>query len=95
MSRKKMKGERDLIIGSEIWGWKVGRVIVMIIAPNGIKTPVNIWRLLGYVSPDTFECGQHKRTSDGMITPGDISKYIRENDISLRTKPAKAKRNGI
>jgi hypothetical protein len=38
--RKKAKGERNLTIGKEVWGWRVGKKNVLITAPSGKKTAV-------------------------------------------------------
>lgn len=38
--RRKATGERNLTIGKEVWGWKVGKKNVLITAPSGKKTAV-------------------------------------------------------
>ena len=43
--------------------------------PEGKKLVVTHFELTG-ASPATYERGVHKRTSDGMVTPSDIRKYI-------------------
>jgi hypothetical protein len=66
---------RRIVLNTVVWKYQVGKKNVVIIDPHGNKLVVASHILKG-VTPDTFERGQWKRTSDGMVTPSEIRKYI-------------------
>lgn len=67
--RKKMKGERTIEIGGQIWGWRVGKLLTEIIAPGGAKY------LIANKEVEVVLDGNDEPT----IAPGVISKYISRN----------------
>jgi hypothetical protein len=79
--RYKGHGWRRLMLSSGLWHYKPGVTGARIVAPDGRSCYVKVPQLLG-TSWDTWERGQWKRTSDGMITPSDVRRYI---EVSVST----------
>lgn len=77
-----MKGERQARVGDETWGFKLGRQHVVLVAPDGHKSVVDFSALTGR-SWDTLERGMWKGTSDGMVTPEHVKRYIRKHRDAL------------
>lgn len=72
---------RKIIINGLKYEYSIsGRRTVTIINPEEVKTHVNCGVLKG-MTPDNFDRGKWKKTSDGMVTPKHIKKYIIENGI--------------
>jgi hypothetical protein len=80
--RRKMKGEREARVGDETWGFRMGRQNVVIVTPDGRKSFVDFVTLTGR-SWGTLERGQWKGTSDGMVTPEHVKRYIRKHRDTL------------
>lgn len=72
--------KRYIVIGSERWEYKIGKSYAHIWTPRGKKVIINSNTVNG-TAPFTFERGQYKRTSDGMVTPKDVREYIEKNLI--------------
>lgn len=67
---------RRVLIGEEAWGYHIGRGSAVIQSPKtGKKTIVYLTRLTGR-DVNTFERGQYKGTSDGMVTPAHVRNFI-------------------
>jgi (2Fe-2S) ferredoxin len=67
--------DRKLVIDGETWLYRVGESSVKIRNPEGLGHAVDVHTLTGR----DVERGRWKRTSDGMVTPGDVRKYIDEH----------------
>lgn len=85
--RRPMKGERYLSVDGESWGYRVGKQNTVIVRPNDTKIIVGNHALTG-TDPSTFERGQRKGTSDGMVTPDHVRTYILAHTDVTSVKPA-------
>lgn len=63
---------RQITVDNKVYNYSVGSSYTKI---HGIGAVGN--SELRSVDPDTFEKGQYKGTSDGMVTPSMIERYIR------------------
>lgn len=63
---------RQIEVDGRVYKYLVGRCCTKVF---GLGCPTNS-KLIG-VTPWTYEKGQHKGTSDGMVTPSMIERYIR------------------
>ncbi len=66
------------------WRYQLGRGNAVIVLPDGKKVIVGYARLTDR-SPDTIERGQYKGTSDGMVTPEHVRRYIRQH-LTVRAR---------
>lgn len=66
---------RKLVLASGEWGWLCGGTNVLLRAPDGKRTPVDLSTLTGR-SWNTIERGHWKRTNDGTIAPSHVRAYI-------------------
>jgi hypothetical protein len=69
---------RKLTVDGVLWKWKTGKsgnIIAM------CETGRRIQSFANQVTDRDFERGQHKKTTDGMITPKDVSEWIKKLDI--------------
>jgi hypothetical protein len=66
---------RKVHINGQVYQYKVGKGSTRIILPNGTTTHAFNHTIKG-VTPDTFDRGQWKRTSDGSVTPAEVKAYI-------------------
>lgn len=75
----RIRNARVLVIDGEIWQYKIGKSYTHIWPPpsRGGKKLIKRTHEIAGRSPDTLERGQYKKTSDGMVTPSDVEKYIR------------------
>lgn len=63
---------RELVIDGVVWRYKVGRSNVSARSEGGrVYTD-----LASNVTGTDVERGRHKRTRDGMVTPGDVRAWI-------------------
>lgn len=69
---------RAITVEGETYRWKCGRSFVIIQNSEGKRILEDHAHNVKGLDPFTFEKGQYKRTSDGMITPEDIRKAILE-----------------
>jgi len=71
---------RKIVVDNVTWYWFAGKssAVIKFPEPSGKKQIVSYAQLTGR-SWETLEKGLHKKNEDGMITPGDVSKYIRNN----------------
>jgi hypothetical protein len=74
---------RHLVIEGEKWSYSIGRGAAVLVAPNGHKSVVFLKTLTGR-DPDLIDRGRRKKTSDGMIMPAEIKRYIRGHAAELR-----------
>ena len=72
-----MGAYRTINIEGLFWLYKIGRTTIDIRGPNGQKFTPTCAEVKG-LDLHFFERGRHKGTSDGMIGPGDIRKFIEE-----------------
>jgi len=64
---------RQIVVDGRTYNYSVGKGYTKI---HGVGAEAN-WKLAGLDHPDDFDRGQWKQTSDGMITPAMIERYIR------------------
>lgn len=76
---------RAIHIDNKIYEYEVGKNATRINLPNGQRVVVANHELKG-VTPDTFERGQWKRTSDGALTLAEVKAYILR-EIHNKTQP--------
>ena len=70
------RGRRIHVQGIE-WAYRVGRGgNVIAYSEKGERKLSNAWTIKGWTDPETFARGQWKKTSDGMVTPRDIEKWL-------------------
>jgi hypothetical protein len=67
---------RNITVDGVGWRYCVGRGAVVARGPNGEKLCDGLDVVTGRAW-DIIERGQHKMTSDGAVTPGDISNWIK------------------
>ena len=72
---------RKIQIGDQEWSYSIGMTNAVIIGPGIPKDTIALDLLTGH----DVERGRHKKSSDGMVTPKDIRRYI-----TLRLKWANA-----
>ncbi len=70
------KGARPLDVDGARWWYLIGRCWVPIWSPDGVKHVASITKV-ACRSFNTLERGQWKKTSDGMICPEHVRRYIR------------------
>ena len=75
--RKPHRKARKLIVHEETWWW-VCSGGVYIWAPDGARFWISGDTVKG-VPHGTFERGCHKRTTDGMLRPSEVERYIRDH----------------
>lgn len=63
----------------EVWEYCVGRTgNVIIKSPEGFRHNIPAHKVKG-TTDDIYGRGQWKRTSDGMLTPSEVKKFIKGN----------------
>jgi hypothetical protein len=68
---------RKISVNNKIYHYRIGKGNTLILSFNfPLKIVVSNAKLKG-VSEEVWERGQWKKTSDGMITPSDIKRYIK------------------
>jgi len=72
--------KRSLRIDGRLYYWSGGRSVTNIWTPDGKRYNFTSGDVNG-MGADIFERGQYKRTSDGMVTPSDVKRYIQENRL--------------
>ena len=78
---------RALVVAGTKWAWRIGRGGgVTARSENGDSRFAQAWTILG-ITPDLWERGQWKKTTDGRITPKHVAKW-------LLTPNAQVKRRG-
>jgi len=68
-------GWRNITVDGDLYRWRVGRSYVQI-RGGGIRDTFTCGAVKG-LTPDLFDRGKWKQTSDGMIMPSDVSRFIR------------------
>lgn len=76
---------RKLELDDETWEYMIGRSNVKIKSPRTGKSHIVDFSTITGRPWSTIERGQHKKTSDGMVGPGDVRLYI-ENTI-MKVEP--------
>ncbi len=78
--KRPRKGARSLSINGDIWWYRVGKGDIEVWDPNGKKHVTNM-RIVTKRSWDVIERGQWKKTSDGAVTPKDVTNWILMEDF--------------
>lgn len=65
---------RKIVVNGHTYRYRVGKTYTKF--DNGVV--IANWKLASKQSPDIFERGQWKRTSDGMITPKMVADFLVE-----------------
>ena len=79
---------KQININNKIWYYQVGKQNT-IIKDSEFKFVEKNWKIKDS-DPYTFERGQWKKTSDGMIMPSDIKNYIFKNGHEINKKYLKS-----
>lgn len=67
---------RQVTVMGKVWRYFVGKQHTVLREPDTNRAiVVHNWEIKG-CTPDVFERGKWKRTSDGMIKPGRVQYYI-------------------
>ena len=66
---------RTISLQTGQWRYKVGRSFVRFVDPHGRASYVSAATVAG-VTPDAYERGQWKKTSDGSVTPERIRMFL-------------------
>ena len=84
---------RKLHIQGRVWHWRVGQGGVVIQLPGSIKKITVMAADIKGITPDSVDRGRWKKTSDGMIRPGEVKSYIEKNlsDLVARMDARKKK----
>lgn len=70
---------RNIVVQGEAFTWKVGRTHVSIRRVRDRKGwHPGAHEVVG-VTPDVFERGRWKKTSDCSVTPGQVADWIKQN----------------
>lgn len=73
---------RKIVVQGQEWHWNVRRGVTMI-NPSGKSYHVDPEQII-QCTPDVYERGQWKRTTDGMVTPDRVAAFI--SDLILIEK---------
>ena len=73
---------RKLVIGRKVWEFQVGSSYTLIKPPGHTKKIKVSNSMVKGINWGAFERGQYKKTTDGMVTPGEVSAYIENNLIA-------------
>lgn len=69
---------RKIVVDEKEYKYKVGRGSTNIRDLETWKSISVSNHILKGITPNTFERGQHKKTSDGMVLPSEVSKWIKK-----------------
>ena len=82
---------RLLTVAGTKWRWRCGRGgNVIAYSERGERRCAGAWAIRG-MDPDTFDRGQWKRTSDGMVRPSDVAKWLSAPNASGETEETRRK----
>ena len=73
---------RRVHVNGEVYTYRVGKQSLVIRLPSGKSVCVGCAEVKGDMTPDDFDRGKWKSTSDGMILPSEVSKYIEEHIVA-------------
>lgn len=82
MTEAPARKARRLYIHGRPWWYKVGRTYAVIWNPVGRKHAVELDALRG-LTHDLIDRGRWKKTTDGMIRPSHVERYIASHIDSL------------
>lgn len=75
-ARRFARRGRALMVAGTMWRWRCGRGgNVVAYSEHGERRCAGAWTIRG-MTPDTFERGQWKITTDGMVRPSDVVKWL-------------------
>lgn len=98
LDKKPQKGVRRLAVNGQVWWWCYGGGNAALWPPGGARKAIVSAMALTGRWPDTFERGQWKRTTDGMITPGMVRAYVDRilaGTLSLCYTSGEAREQGV
>jgi hypothetical protein len=78
------QSKRKLTFRGETWTYVVGKSVVRFTRPDGRSFPVDAHLVAGR-PPSVLERGRWKQTQDGMITPGDIHRFLDTLIVNYKT----------
>ena len=78
---------RKLQLESGCWRYCIGRSNAVLFPPDGSRKLVVPLNTLTGRSWHILERGQWKKTSDGMIGPGDVRRYLESNELHKMSDP--------
>lgn len=72
---------RKVHILGKVWQYQIGRtaVVIQFPPPNQIRKFTVEASLVAERKPEDLERGKWKKSSDGMIKPSDVKRYIEKN----------------
>jgi len=92
MSRKSRKRIRRVYIQDKEYKYKIAKSNTIIIYLSESTTHYVLPHIIVGNSPDDFDRGQRGKTSDGMVTPALVAKYITK---LLKKEVTNGNRNSI
>lgn len=84
MSEKRRKGYRRLEINGRLWQWKIGKIAVNIVDPEGNSTQVSNADITVTLPTVCECCHMHDGGTAQVALPGRIARYIRHRlDVAV------------
>ena len=68
-------GTRRIVVNGATWRWAVGKGNVSLWSPDGVRHNAHASTIKG-ITPDVYDRGKWKRTSDGSVCPSHVRAYI-------------------
>lgn len=76
---------RTIEVKGTTWNYRVGKGGgVVAHSDDGQRRFAHAWDIKGS-TPDVFERGQHKKTTDGMVRPGELRRWL-DSDPNMETQ---------
>lgn len=73
---------RKIVVNDKTYRWTgSGNVVIQNAEGKRVSPPFLPAAEIKGITYDQYERGQHKRTTDGMLTPRDISTYIKQHNL--------------
>ena len=74
---------RLIVVGGVEWRYRVGRGSVIAYSITGERRCEDAWRVKELDQPDTLDRGRWKRTSDGMVQPRDVARWLNAPNVEV------------
>lgn len=68
-----------LVVDGVQWKWVMGWEGVVAHSEHGVRLFAFASDIKGFKNPDLFSRGKRKVNRDGMMTPGEVTQWIRDN----------------
>ena len=78
--RYKNRPGRIITVGEIQWKYNVGHSGVVAYSELGDRLYEDAWKVKGLSNPNDFDRGKWKRSSDGMVLPSEVVKWIKSHE---------------